>query len=90
MTAVTVLGYAAAICTTLSFVPQVLRVWRTRSADDISAAMYVLFVAGLALWIAYGVLLRAWPIVIANTVTIALAGAILVLKWRFARRRRAY
>jgi MtN3 and saliva related transmembrane protein len=87
MTALTVLGYAAAICTTASFVPQVLRVWRTRSADDISAAMYVLFIAGLALWIAYGLALRAWPIVVANSVTIALAGTILGLKWRFARRR---
>lgn len=87
MTALAVLGYAAAICTTASFVPQVLRVWRTRSADDISAAMYVLFIAGLALWIAYGLLLRAWPIVVANSVTIALAGTILGLKWRFARRR---
>jgi MtN3 and saliva related transmembrane protein len=87
MTAAT-LGYLAGILTTLAFVPQVLRVWRTRSAHDISGAMYALFIAGLALWIAYGVLLRAWPVVIANVVTILLAGAVLALKWHYARRGR--
>ena len=85
MTTATALGYAAAICTTLSFVPQVLRVWRTRSANDISGAMYGLFVFGLALWIAYGVMLRSWPIVIANVVTIVLASIIMLLKWCYAR-----
>lgn len=80
------LGYAAALCTTASFVPQALRVWRTRSAADISGAMYGLFIIGLLLWIAYGFALRAWPIVIANSVTVLLAATILVMKWCFAPR----
>jgi MtN3 and saliva related transmembrane protein len=86
VTSLTALGYFAATCTTLSFVPQVLRVWRTRSAADISGWMYGLFITGLLFWIAYGLALDAWPIVIANSITVVLAGAILFLKWRFGRR----
>lgn len=81
-------GYAAAACTTLSFVPQVLKIWQTRSAADISSGMYGLFIVGLALWLAYGVILKSWPIICANTVTIALAAAVLLMKWHFERRPR--
>ncbi len=77
-------GYAAATCTTLSFVPQVWRVWRTRSAADISAAMYGSFLFGVFLWTVYGLFLHAWPIIIANTITMALAGSVLWMKHRFA------
>jgi MtN3 and saliva related transmembrane protein len=83
MSTAELLGYVAAVFTTLSFVPQVLRVYRTRSAHDISATMYGMFIFGLALWIGYGVLLRAWPIVVANTITVLLAAAILGMKLRF-------
>lgn len=77
------IGYAAASCTTLSFVPQVLRVWRTRSAADISTAMYGMFICGLLLWTVYGAFLAAWPIMIANSITMGLAGAVLWMKYRF-------
>jgi MtN3 and saliva related transmembrane protein len=80
------LGYAAAICTTAAFVPQVVRVWRRRSADDISLAMYVLFMAGVALWAVYGVRVGALPVVIANVITFALASGVLAAKIRFHRR----
>lgn len=86
MNTLTLLGYLAAICTTISFVPQVVRVWRTRSAEDISGWMYGLFITGLVLWLAYGVALQAWPIIIGNTITLGLAGSVLVMKFRFARR----
>jgi len=76
-------GCAAAACTTASFVPQVLRVRRTRSAADLSAAMYALFITGLALWTVYGTLRADWPIVAANVVTLALAMAVLWMKWRY-------
>ena len=78
------LGYAGAAFTTAAFVPQVLRVWRTRSASDISGTMYGMFIVGLLLWIGYGLALRAWPIVVANTITALLAAAVLLMKWRFA------
>lgn len=79
------LGYAGATLTTCSFVPQLLRVWRSRSAHDISTGMYVMFIVGLLLWIIYGFWISAWPIVIANSVTALLALSILVLKARFGR-----
>jgi MtN3 and saliva related transmembrane protein len=77
------IGAIAATLTTCSFLPQVWRVWRTRHTKDISLLMYALFTLGVALWLAYGILLGAWPIVIANGITLLLAGAVLVLKLRF-------
>lgn len=77
------LGYLAAFCTTISFVPQVLLVWRRRSAEGVSTIMYIVLSAGVALWLAYGLLLQAWPIIIANGVTLLLALAVLAMKWLF-------
>ena len=76
------IGYCAAVLTTISFVPQVWQIWRTRHTKDISLRMYVLFTGGVAMWLLYGLLLAAWPIIIANVVTLFLAGAVLVLKLR--------
>ena len=78
------LGYAGATLTTCSFVPQLLRVWRSQSAHDISTGMYAMFITGLLLWIIYGLWISAWPIVIANSITALLAASILALKARFA------
>jgi len=77
------IGFLAAVLTTVSFVPQVLKVWRARSATDISLGMYTLFTLGVALWLVYGVLIHSWPIIIANFITLLLAGAVLVMKVRF-------
>lgn len=77
------IGYLAASLTTLSFLPQALHTFRTRDVRGISLGMYTLFAAGVALWLVYGLLLGAWPIVAANAVTLALALAILVMKLRF-------
>jgi MtN3 and saliva related transmembrane protein len=79
------LGYIAALGTTLAFVPQVVRVWHTRSADDISLAMYLLFMAGVAVWIVYGVRIGSLPVILANAATLVLAAAVLVGKLRFRR-----
>jgi MtN3 and saliva related transmembrane protein len=79
----TVLGTVAGVLTTAAFVPQVVKTWRTRSARDISGVMFVAFSVGVALWIVYGVLVRAAPVVVANGVTLVLALAILVMKIRF-------
>jgi MtN3 and saliva related transmembrane protein len=76
-------GYLAAILTTISFVPQVLHTWRTRRAHGISLGMISLFSLGVALWLAYGVLAGAWPVIVANTVTLALALFLLGMKLRF-------
>jgi len=77
------IGGIAASLTTCSFIPQVLRVWRTKHTKDISLLMYSLFTLGVALWLVYGVLLDAWPIIIANSITLLLAGTVLMLKIRF-------
>jgi MtN3 and saliva related transmembrane protein len=77
------IGYLAAFLTTFSFVPQAWLTLRTRDVSGISAGMYSVFTLGVALWLVYGWLTEAWPVVIANTITLALASFILVMKWRF-------
>lgn len=77
------IGYLAAILTTASFVPQALHTFRTKDVRGISLGMYSAFTLGVALWLAYGLLLEAWPIVIANAVTLSLAASILVMKLRY-------
>ncbi len=76
-------GYLAATLTTISFVPQAWHTFQTKDVSGISLSMYSAFTAGVALWLAYGVLLNAWPIVIANLVTLSLAGLILSMKLRY-------
>ncbi len=78
----TVLGLVAAFCTTVAFVPQVVKTWKTRSTADISLGMFIVLVAGIALWLVYGALIGDLPLVIANAVTLVLAGTILFFKLR--------
>ena len=87
MTQQDILGYCAAALTTGSFVPQALLTLRTRDVSGISLVMYSAFTAGVALWLAYGVVLREWPIVAANAVTLLLAITILTVKIVEERRR---
>ena len=75
-------GYAAAILTTVAFFPQLLKSWQTRDLSGVSLTMYSLFTAGVALWLVYGALLGSWPIIIANSVTLAQASVVLALKVR--------
>ena len=75
-------GYAAASLTTIAFVPQAWKTWTTRSAAGVSLGMYGIFTLGVALWLAYGLLLGAWPIIVANTVTLVLALFILTMRIR--------
>jgi MtN3 and saliva related transmembrane protein len=83
------LGYAAAVLTTGSFLPQALLTLRTRDVSGISLAMYSSFTLGVALWLLYGLSLGQWPIVAANAVTLALALVILLTKVAVERSRRA-
>ena len=77
------IGFLAAILTTASFVPQAWHTFKTRDVRGISLSMYSAFTAGVACWLVYGLLLGAWPIVIANCITLSLALAILVMKLRY-------
>jgi MtN3 and saliva related transmembrane protein len=76
-------GSIAAFLTTASFVPQAWHTFRTRDVSGISLGMYSFFTLGVALWLVYGVLIMAWPIIIANTITTSLALMILVMKIRY-------
>lgn len=76
-------GYLAATLTTCSFVPQAWLTFRTRDVRGISLGMYSAFTLGVALWLLYGVLMAAWPIVIANAITLALASVVLGFKLRY-------
>ena len=80
------IGSTAAVCTTISFLPQLVRVWRRKSARDISLTMFLLFSFGVACWLIYGLGIGSGPIAAANAVTLALALAILTLKLRYDRR----
>ena len=85
MTLADTFGYLAAVLTTVSFVPQVVHTWRTRHAGGISLGMIALFALGVALWLAYGILVGAWPVILANGITLALALLLLGMKLRFDR-----
>jgi MtN3 and saliva related transmembrane protein len=76
-------GVGAAVCSMTSFAPQLVKIWRERDASAVSLRMYLVTVAGFALWIAYGVLISRWPLIGANAVCLVMSGAILALKWRF-------
>ncbi len=86
MEPIDLLGLAAGGLTTVSFVPQVLKIWRSKSGNDVSYGMFLLFSAGVSLWLAYGVMLRATPIIAANAATLVLALAVIYLKFRYRQR----
>lgn len=73
-------GYTAAVMTTLAFVPQAVKTIRTRDTSSISLGMYVVFTAGIAMWLAYGIALNSMPMILANIVTFLLSATILGLK----------
>ncbi len=77
-----IIGFAAAIFTTLAYVPQFMKVWRSRSAKDVSLRMYLMMCTGVFLWLVFGIRLRSLPIILANGVTLVLTLAILGLKIR--------
>lgn len=79
-------GLVAGLLTTLAYLPQVLQVWRTRSARDVSLGMFTLMVMGIGLWLVYGLLIGSLALILANGVTLLLAGLILIGKLRFDRR----
>lgn len=83
MDLIDLLGTAAGTLTTIAFIPQVLKTWRTRSGDDISTGMFLLFSSGVLMWLIYGVALGAMPIIVANAITLVLAITIILLKLRY-------
>lgn len=80
---VNLLGFVAGTLTTISLLPQLIQTWRTKSARDISLEMFCILAAGILLWIIYGIRIRAYPIIICNSVALAFIAAIIVLKIKY-------
>jgi MtN3 and saliva related transmembrane protein len=76
-------GFVAAALTTFSFIPQAVRTIRTKETHGISLGMYVMFTVGIAFWLAYGLLLMSWPMILSNIVTLGLSSTVLALKIRY-------
>lgn len=83
MQLVTIIGLIAAVCTTSSFLPQVIKSWRTKDTKSISLPMYSLLVFGTVLWLTYGIFINEVPIILANGVTLLLSASILFLKLKY-------
>jgi MtN3 and saliva related transmembrane protein len=77
------IGVLAALCSMTSFLPQVVKIWRERDASSVSLRMYLVTVSGFGLWTVYGLLLKSWPLIGSNLISLILAATILVLKLRF-------
>ena len=80
---VTMMGYAAGVCTTSAFLPQAIKIVKTKHTQDISLGMYSVLTTGVVLWCVYALINRDWPLALANGVTLVLAGWILLLKIRY-------
>lgn len=79
----TLLGYLAGSFTTISLVPQVIKIWNSKSAKDISLGMFLIFSVGITLWIIYGLAIQSMPVIIANTISLLLGLIILCLKFKY-------
>jgi MtN3 and saliva related transmembrane protein len=83
------LGTAAALCSMVSFAPQLIKIWREKDASSVSLRMYLVTVTGFSLWLAYGLVIGRWPIAVSNAVCLLMSGAVLVLKLHLDRRKRS-
>ncbi len=83
MDSLTTLGLIAGACTTFSFVPQLLKIWKSKSTHDISLAMYAVISTGVLLWLVYGLLVRDVPIIVANAVALFFTVGILAFKLKY-------
>ena len=80
---ITILGLAAGVLTTIAFLPQMLQIWQTKSAKDVSYVMLIVYMSGLLLWLVYGIILGALPVILANGVTLCFNLIILWLKIKY-------
>lgn len=83
---VEILGLVAATCTTISFIPQVIKTYRMKSGKGVSMGMYSIFLFGVALWLVYGLIIKNWPIILSNMITLSLGIAIVIMTLVFAGR----
>lgn len=79
-----VVGTAAALLSITSFAPQIIKIWKEKDASSVSLRTYAITVTGFACWIAYAVMIKAWPVIASNTACLLMSGAVLALKWRYS------
>ena len=79
----TIIGLAAGFCTTIAFLPQALKTWKTKSDKDLSLSMYSVFCTGIVLWLTYGIMIQDIPIILTNVISMILASSILYFKLSF-------
>jgi len=77
------LGLIAGTLTTVAFIPQVVKIWKTRHATDISLGMFAIFSSGVLMWLFYGIEIDAMPVIVANGITLGLSLTILFFKIKF-------
>ncbi len=77
------LGFTAGTLTTLAFIPQVIKSWKSKSTQDVSLGMFLVLCTGILLWLTYGFLINNTPLIVANGFSLLLAGSILIMKFRF-------
>jgi MtN3 and saliva related transmembrane protein len=78
-----IIGLIAGLLTTSSLLPQLVRTIKTKSAHDLSLVMYLLFVLGIVGWLIYGIMVKEWPIILANAVTFVMASALIICKIKY-------
>jgi len=83
MNLITFLGFVAAFCTTVAFLPQVIKTYKSKSTKDLSGVMAILLVTGISLWLVYGILIMDWPVIIANFFTLTMVMTLLFFKLRY-------
>ncbi len=83
MDGITIVGFLAAFCTTISFLPQVIKIIKIKETKDISFLMYAILIGGISLWIIYGISKQDVPVIVANVITFVLATTVLILKIKY-------
>lgn len=83
MTAIQILGLAAGTITSFTFIPQVIQIWKTKSAKDLSLVMLLLLITGVSMWLAYGILVKDPAIIYTNSMVLAMSLIMLVFKFKF-------
>lgn len=83
MDIVTIIGFIAGTLTTASFLPQVIKIWKTKDTTSISLLMYISFTAGVAMWLLYGILINDPPLYIVNGIALVLTSSVLILKIKY-------
>jgi MtN3 and saliva related transmembrane protein len=83
MTSVQILGLAAGTITSITFVPQVIRIWQTKSAKDLSLLMLLLLITGVIMWLSYGLIIKDAAIIYTNSMVLGMSLLMLYFKFRF-------